>query len=395
MPQLDAATLLMVTAVVNAFACVVWLILGQGLNIAPRAAWRVSAHHLLLAVGWWPMAWAGWETAVGLPFSLLSMGLLAGGVRCLMRLREQAWDVVVITTAGLLAMALQYPDPLQQRLTVNLCGALLAALAGRDIVMGSGFNRWITALLALPYAVLTLGALWRAAALLGWRLAPVDSSAGNSDLALLRLLLDLGMGTGLVALVLQRLLSRIRHLTRSDALTGLLNRRAVDELLVQLQAQVQRGRQHALLVLDVDHFKRFNDELGHAGGDAALQHLGELLGGALRDTDRFGRVGGEEFAVLLPDTDLDGALLVAERLRQLLTEHPLAWGGKTWPLTASFGVAAMQRGDAHGREALARADAAMYRAKADGRNRVATAGAASAVPPTRAGGLDPAPEQSA
>lgn len=372
MPPLDAATLLMVMAVVDAFACVVWLLMGHVLRIAPRAARRIAAYHGLLALLGWPNLPPGLETALALPLTLVAAGLLNTGVRSLMRLREGARDVIAVVVIGLVAHAAVYPDLNHARLVSNLFGAVLSLMVARDILIGAGFQRVMTALLVMPYGVLAAGSVWRALDLLGWTPEGFELAgmATNAPLALVRLFINLLITTGLIALVLQRMIARVRHLTRRDALTGLFNRRAVEESLIRLQAQVERGRGHSVLAMDIDHFKRINDELGHAGGDAALQHLSRELATGLRDTDLFGRLGGEEFAVLMPDTDLDGAALVAERLRQLLQERPLIWGDKSWPMSASFGVAAMEPGDVHGQHALARADAAMYAAKARGRNRV-------------------------
>ncbi len=374
MPPLDAATLLMVIAVIDAVACVVWLALGQGLRIAPRAARRLSAYHGLCALAWWPALPESMERLVGLPLDVISAGLLTAGVRGLTRVRYEAWDIVAIVAFGLVATAFTAGDPdlSTARAVSNIAGGALALMAAWDVAVGAGFRGRLTTVLVLPYGVLAAGCFWRTAGLLGW-VPPGFNLAGlgaNAPLAMLRLIVDLAIATGLVALVMQRLIARVRHLTRRDALTGLLNRRALEEHLARLQAKTERGRPNAVLVLDVDHFKRINDELGHAGGDAALQHLSRVLGETLRDTDCFGRLGGEEFALLLPDTDLDGAMLVAERLRDLLQKQPLAWGDKLWPISASFGVATMRAGDSNGRDALTRADAAMYAAKARGRNRV-------------------------
>ena len=129
-----------------------------------------------------------------------------------------------------------------------------------------------------------------------------------------------------------------------------------------------RGHGYALVLLDMDRFKRLNDTLGHAAGDAALKSLVALLRPCLREVDRFARLGGEEFCVLLPDTGIAGAALVAERMRTLLAEHPFAWEGQTWPLTASFGIAESSLEDASAAEVLKRADQALYLAKGQGRN---------------------------
>lgn len=374
MPPLDATTLLTVIAVIDAVACGVWLALGQVLRIAPRAARRISAYHGLLALAWWPAIPGSMERLVALPLDVVAAGLLAAGVRGLMRVRYQAWDIVALVVIGLLATAVTAGDPdlSTARAVSNLAGGVLALMAARDIAVGAGFGAGITGVVMLPYLVLAGGCFWRMGGLLGWMpagLAPAGLGA-NAPLAMLRLAVDLTIATGLIALVMQRLIARVRHLTRRDALTGALNRRAVEEHLARLQALTERGRPNALLVLDVDHFKRINDELGHAGGDAALQHLAAVFGDALRDTDCLGRLGGEEFAVLLPETALGGAMDVAERLRRRLQERPLTWGNQLWPISASFGVATMRSGDVNGQGALSRADAAMYAAKARGRNRV-------------------------
>lgn len=377
MPALDAATLLMVLTMVDGFACVVWLLLGEALRIAPRSARRVALYHGLLVLAWWPTLPDWTEPVLSLPLSIICAGLLTAGVRGLMRLQHQLTDVVAVVVLGLVVLALVNPNLNTARAVVNLVSCILALMAVADILRGTGFRLHITGLLVLPYLVLAGAGLWRAGGLLGWMPAGMglQGLSVNAPLALLRLVVNLAVTTGLVALVLQRLIARVRHLTRRDALTGLLNRRALEEQLQRLQAQVDRGRTHALLVLDVDHFKRINDELGHAGGDAALRHLAQVLGEALRTTDNFGRIGGEEFAVLMPDTDEPGAVLVAERLRRLLQERPLTWEDKIWPMSASVGVAAMRAKDLHGRDAMARADAAMYAAKAAGRNRVHCAAA--------------------
>jgi diguanylate cyclase (GGDEF)-like protein len=172
----------------------------------------------------------------------------------------------------------------------------------------------------------------------------------------------------LAFLVLVRLIVRIERLLERDPLTDALNRRAFDKALAQAHAALARGRGYALVMIDMDRFKQLNDTLGHAAGDAALRLLVRELQPCLREVDRLGRLGGEEFAVLLPDTDLAGAALVAERMRLLVEHTPLHWLDLDWALSASFGIAEATMGDASGDAVLARADAAMYRAKQQGRN---------------------------
>jgi diguanylate cyclase (GGDEF)-like protein len=153
---------------------------------------------------------------------------------------------------------------------------------------------------------------------------------------------------------------------RTDELTGLPNRRGLQEAM----AIAPPKQQAALLILDIDHFKRLNDTWGHVAGDAALRHLAVLLGRALRDADVAARIGGEEFALWLPDTPADASLEVAERVRAAVVRTPLIWQGQEIAFTCSIGVATMPGSTPEKDNLYPTADAALYRAKQGGRNRV-------------------------
>ncbi len=155
----------------------------------------------------------------------------------------------------------------------------------------------------------------------------------------------------------------------TDSLTGLPNKRAVTDTLKRMLAQASRTLTPlSLLVLDLDHFKEINDRFGHPVGDQALANVGAALQSVLRDSDFAGRAGGEEFAVILPDTDLAGAYLAAEKLRAAIAEISLP--GVELTITASVGISAYPE-HATSTERLERlADSALYLAKRSGRNRI-------------------------
>jgi two-component system cell cycle response regulator len=166
------------------------------------------------------------------------------------------------------------------------------------------------------------------------------------------------------------------QLATTDFLTSAYNRRHFMQLAgAELSRAGRYGRPVTLMMLDIDFFKRVNDERGHAAGDEALKAFVNLIRDVLRDQDRLGRMGGEEFAVVLPETAQDAAVVVADRLRSRLAvlEIPVGGGGPL-RLTTSIGVAECKLRDGEGLEAgLSRADVALYRAKALGRNRVEVA----------------------
>ena len=164
----------------------------------------------------------------------------------------------------------------------------------------------------------------------------------------------------------------LQHKADHDALTGALNRhRLEDDLRNELSRVECHNHILSLVMFDIDHFKRFNDELGHAVGDHVLRMLTHTVSEMLRMHDAMYRYGGEEFLLLLPQIDLPGALKVAERLRKVIEELSLNYNGKPLPpLTASFGVACAPTHGMSMPRLLEAADIALYRAKQRGRNRV-------------------------
>lgn len=168
-----------------------------------------------------------------------------------------------------------------------------------------------------------------------------------------------------------RLLGALHRLSLTDGLTGVGNRRAFDEALRQEIARARRlGCALALALLDIDHFKRVNDTMGHQAGDLALVDFVERVRSVARSADRLFRYGGEEFALLLSDAGLSGGLALARRIVEAVAREPLRVGHDAAVVTCSVGVAELGASDdTLGTELVGRSDAALYAAKRAGRNR--------------------------
>jgi two-component system cell cycle response regulator len=163
----------------------------------------------------------------------------------------------------------------------------------------------------------------------------------------------------------------IYKLMSMDGLTQLRNRRAFDEALAEEITRARRfERPVAVCVIDADKFKSINDRFGHLAGDAVLRQLGGILRNNVRKNDTAGRLGGEEFGVLLPEVDLAGGLVVAEKLRRMVEAHRFEFDRTVIPVTLSIGVAELMPHEREPSELIKRADELLYRAKNSGRNRV-------------------------
>ena len=186
---------------------------------------------------------------------------------------------------------------------------------------------------------------------------------------------DIRLPTDTPTHYLQALIDGLCALSLRDPLTGLANRRHFRSVIEREIDRVARSGETALLLmLDIDHFKQINDTHGHQAGDEVLRQIGAVIRASFRESDIYGRLGGEEFAVLLADTTLEAALRIAEQLGKSIAEMPLMLEKtRTQRLTASLGVASASAEDMDLHDLLNNADKAMYRAKALGRNQVVAA----------------------
>ena len=164
----------------------------------------------------------------------------------------------------------------------------------------------------------------------------------------------------------------IHKMTIADALTGAYNKRHLLEFLEREIARcVRHGRPLAVLMFDVDHFKEINDRHNHLAGDRVLREIARRLLGRFRREDLLARYGGDEFTVVLPETDTAGARTVAEHIRRRVADQPFEYAGTAIPVTVSVGFAQVQGKDVTVTEAIRAADTFLYQAKHEGRNRIA------------------------
>jgi diguanylate cyclase (GGDEF)-like protein len=231
--------------------------------------------------------------------------------------------------------------------------------------------RWGVAIaLAAAIALVGLGAFLRARD----ALAVLADERGEAARAALDLLAGSLLGLSLLALAVivlaKRALRAQRHSSRLDPLTGLYGRRLFHELLSDEVAQAARyGRALSLAIVDLDAFKMINDTLGHRAGDRVLQGAAEVLRTSVRKSDYVFRYGGEEFAILMPETDEVAAAVALERVRCSLAERPLSYGRGEAQVRCSIGVTAYRAPESE-EELVVRADRACYAAKRRGRDQV-------------------------
>lgn len=193
------------------------------------------------------------------------------------------------------------------------------------------------------------------------------------------------MGFSFVGMYVAETKRRLHEETRLDSLTGLHNRRAFEEMVQrEVQVAVRENTPLTLLMMDLDHFKQLNDTWGHALGDRALRTFGGVLLTVTGSGDAVARLGGEEFAILLPGRSARSALSLAERLRATVEGLRLSEGDELIRFTVSVGLSSLQPGESTFESMLRRADRALYKVKRTGRNRVLLSDADSAaIPPSR------------
>lgn len=255
-----------------------------------------------------------------------------------------------------------------------LMSLIIAGISGASaFIMFGAKPRFdlLRCIIGAPNLMISVAFFWRAyVAFSGGRLTVFSSSPAQTMIYIGAYFLLTVNGFGFLLLCKQKDERSLRELATKDNLTGLVNRHAFLSRAEQAHALAKRLRQPlALLMIDIDHFKQLNDRYGHTSGDTALRAFAQAGQTGLRKNDLFGRLGGEEFAVLLPAADLGQAMDAAERLRLAVSAVSLDADGENHSITVSIGVTEVSN-DEMVSAALARADKVLYVAKRNGRNRV-------------------------
>ena len=341
--------------------------------------------HALAYVCYTVYAHAPLWLSYGLGNSLLSLAL-AFYTASLFRVRQQLvpWRSIFIIPACMLVGLMLLLDTVEPRM-------LLATLV--LMLQCSMILYWARRYAERPgkaHLLLQIGALISLVGL-GMRVVAVANGTAvelRYDTSNLKQSISVAIGTatvmmysiGLVLMAKERSESRLQHLALHDVLTGTLNRRAIlERFAVELDQARQQQGSLAVAMIDIDHFKRINDLYGHLAGDEVLCHCVRQLQQRLRQGDCLGRYGGEEFLLLLPGTDRNGAMAALQGLREAIARNPASFAGDQIELRFSVGlwcgVPGFQDSTA---SLLAQADAALYQAKAAGRNTVHMAAMAEA-----------------
>ena len=382
--DLDLRSVMLVGVLLSALTVILLAQAGRGFPPERRRHLRLWTVGLLMH----PAAWALLASrgmildvvsiALGNGLLLLGFAEMCRAVRGFQGLPERRWIGWggVLLAVGLLLVFTELRPNYTARVLVNSTAAM-ALLGGiawalRPAIGAGGFtaSRLTGAFAAFGVAV----AVWR---FLEHSLAPRTTGslldAGPSDLVVFvyACVGVMFLSLGFVLMHTERAYEDLRRLASVDPLTGVLARNGLAE---QGQRLIFESRRHnrplSALLMDMDQFKAVNDNLGHAAGDSLLRHLAERARLVLRGEDVLARLGGDEFVALLPSTDVAGARVVAERLRDALLNAHMRFHGQEVPAPLSIGVAQLRPEDEHLDTLLKRADQAMYRAKRAGGDRV-------------------------
>ena len=369
-------------------AMMLWAGAHGGAGTARRSLHLRALAFAIEAAGWGSLAVSAYVSPAvlllgGNALNLIALGMSVIALRMLLE-EPLRWRLVLaIGVVGWLGVAwfgIVQPNYLYRVLWGSVAITLNMLL---NVEALTGSFRWQSSrarLILLLFCVMAVALVaWRSGQL--WFGAyPPDGTSVPSPTNFFYIMLSgmqpLFASIGFLLLYSEILQGKLNLLARVDPLTGVKNRLATNEMMEYLLARAER-KEHvlAVLMIDADHFKSVNDHFGHAGGDKVLQGMVAGIRACLRESDVLGRVGGEEFVVLSPETSLSGAMTLAERIRKSVEATAMSVDGKAVQLTLSIGVTVARLAERDAEAVLKRADKALYAAKHSGRNRVAVTAA--------------------
>jgi diguanylate cyclase (GGDEF)-like protein len=372
----------------HSLTAAMWLIGGRWMGLSRRAAsdWlRASLANgfaLLLMVGDGGLPHP-WLVMLAGTLAILGAASLRRGLKSFLRLPHAKYDLLrLVAAAAAFNLVLCAPmawtslglsvSCLVVAVLMLLCARETHAVIATEFRPGTAWSA--SALLSVGALLFVLTGATSVASHTGLATPIPSAELRQVVIVFATSLLSIMIAFVLGYIVVMRLVNRLQHLSQRDSLTGLLNRRAFEHALARETHRLQRfGETFSILLLDIDHFKRINDMLGHAAGDAVLCQVAQTLMAQAREVDRVARYGGEEFCVLLPHTEHEGAMQAAERLRAAVQANTVVWRDDKLIVTISIGVACAVEPEEPLDTLLRRADIALYRAKTEGRNRVVPA----------------------
>ncbi|ARS54058.1 GGDEF domain-containing protein [Kushneria konosiri] len=305
---------------------------------------------------------------------MLSMALSWSGLKRFYGLDLRFWPIVamvLLTISPALACLLVYSHGLSSNIVLTiyfLCATTASGVIVFEILMARREDLWSQIVVAVAFSSYALSFLLGACLLVFTQMQP------SMETARISVIIDQINITlvyvGYIAMSGERANLKLRRQADTDPLTGLFNRRGIQRILHDSRYFGSQDKTTSIVIGDLDHFKTVNDTLGHEGGDVVLTTFAGCLKSVLRRSDLAVRWGGEEFLMVLANTDLDEAKKFAERLREMTERHDFQICGDQISVTISIGIAEVNPESESINETIQRADKALYRAKREGRNRV-------------------------
>lgn len=376
--MVDIKTFMLVLGIGN--ICFAGLVAGYARSMPVNPAlrmwqWAKVTQGLAHLLAWlrpdWPLLWLAFASN-----SLLLLGVVMDAAAYSMFFKLRHWRRVLVPLALLALVAVNgarfagAPSSTLAMIISLTIGALSGTMA-MAVLLSKGYSSALQRIIGINNLIFCGAMLWRAvASALDPSMTPMTSSGAQSFAFIIGYVVMMVNGFGFLLLCKEEDDRKMERLATLDSLTGVANRRAFFEMAAASRMLASRQRHPiSLMMLDIDFFKELNDRYGHAAGDAALCVFTQAVQRVLREPDILGRLGGEEFGVVLPATDLAGALQAAERVRLAVRSEVLPSCDLAYGLTVSIGVVLLDR-DEDITAALARADRALYAAKEEGRDRV-------------------------